>query len=82
MNAGLSVNLVRIAPGGEIAPHTHADATETFYILKGHGISRIGREEIALEPGTCAYAPPQVIHGVCNTGDADMEAISIFNPPT
>jgi mannose-6-phosphate isomerase-like protein (cupin superfamily) len=81
MNPGLGVNLVRIAPGGEIAPHIHPHSTETFFILKGRGISRIGNEEIMLEPGVCAYAPPQVTHAVCNTGEGEIEAISIFNPP-
>lgn len=81
MNPGLSLNLVRIAPGGEITPHVHSDSTETFVIIKGRGISWIGSEQVALEPGVCAYAPPQVMHSVCNTGDGDIEAISIFNPP-
>lgn len=81
VNAGLNLNLVRVAPGGEITPHIHQDSTETFYILTGRGISRIGGEEIQLTPGVCAYAPPAVTHSVCNTGDTDLEAISIFNPP-
>lgn len=81
MNPGLTLNLVRIAPGGEITPHIHPDSTETFYILQGHGMSWIGDEELVLAPGVCAYAPPQVTHSVCNTGDSELEAISIFNPP-
>lgn len=82
MNPALTVNLVRIAPGGEITPHVHPNSTETFFILKGSGRSRVGNEEFALEPGMCAYAPPQVTHSVCNTGTTEVEAISIFNPPT
>ena len=81
MNPGIAVNLVRVAPGGEITPHVHSDATETFYILKGRGVSWIGNEQWELEPGVCAFAPPQVTHSVCNTGDVELEAISIFNPP-
>lgn len=81
MNPGIVVNLVRIAPGGEITPHTHSDATETFYVLKGRGLSWIGDEQFGLEPGVGGYAPPRVTHSVCNTGDTELEAISIFNPP-
>jgi mannose-6-phosphate isomerase-like protein (cupin superfamily) len=81
MNSGLVVNLVRVAPGGEITPHTHDASTETFYVLAGRGVSRIGNEEFALAPGVCGYALPGVTHSVRNTGDADLEAISIFNPP-
>lgn len=80
-NPGMAVNLVRLAPGSEITPHIHPSSTETFYILKGHGVSRVGDELFALEPGICGYAPPQVMHSVCNTGDTELEALSIFNPP-
>jgi mannose-6-phosphate isomerase-like protein (cupin superfamily) len=80
-NSGIAVNLVRLQPGGEITPHVHSTSTETFYILRGHGLSWIGEEQLALEPGVCAYAPPQVMHSVCNTGDTELEALSIFNPP-
>jgi mannose-6-phosphate isomerase-like protein (cupin superfamily) len=81
MTPGLTVNLVRVAPGGEIAPHVHADSTETFYVLAGRGICCIGDEECTLEPGACGFAPPGVSHAVRNIGDVDLEAISIFNPP-
>lgn len=81
MNPGLNVNLVRVAPAGEISPHIHDASTETFYVLAGCGMCRIGDKEILLEPGVCAYAPPAVLHSVHNTGDDYLEAISVFNPP-
>ena len=81
MNPDLTVNLVRLAPGGEITPHIHDAATETFYILSGQGMSWVGDEQFELAPGDCGYAPSGVMHSVRNTGDADLEAISIFNPP-
>ncbi len=81
MNPDLTLNLVRLAPGGEITPHTHDTSTETFYILAGRGVSWVGAEQFELVPGVCGYAPPGVRHSVCNTGDADLEALSIFNPP-
>ena len=81
MNPGINVNLVRIAPGGEITPHVHPNSTETYYILKGKGTAWVGKEQFALEPGVCAYAPPDVTHSVCNTGEEELEAMSIFNPP-
>ncbi len=80
-NPGLAVNLVRLAPGGEITPHVHPDSTETFYILKGSGVSWVDGDPIELAPGVCAYAPPAITHSVCNTGEVDLEALSMFNPP-
>ncbi len=81
MNPGLTMNLIRVAPGGEITPHIHDESTETFYILSGRGLSLIGGEQLELAPGVCGYAPPGVTHSVCNVGDVDLEAISVFNPP-
>lgn len=80
-NPGLAVNLIRLAPGSEIVSHTHADATETFYILKGQGIAWIDGAFFELAPGVCGFAPPSVTHSVCNTGAGDLEALAIFNPP-
>ncbi|MBI5029193.1 MAG: cupin domain-containing protein [Chloroflexi bacterium] len=81
INPELTLSLVRLEPGGEIPPHTHAQSTETVYVLSGRGMCRIGSEEFNLEPGVCCYAPPDMTHLVCNTGDSVLEAISIFNPP-
>lgn len=81
MNPGLTVNLVRVPPGAEITLHTHDGSTETFYILAGRGVCRIGAEEFALAPGVCAHAPPGIPHTVRSTGDTELEALAIFNPP-
>jgi len=81
MNPGLTLNLVRVAPGDAIAPHTHKASTETFFILRGRGVCCIGEAEFALEPGVCGYAPPGTLHSVRNTGAEELEALAIFNPP-
>lgn len=81
MNPGLTLNLVRVAPGGVLATHTHESSTETFFILRGRGVCCIGEAEFALEPGVCGYAPPGTLHSVRNTGAEELEALAIFNPP-
>ncbi len=81
MNPGLSLNLVRVAPGDALAPHIHEASTETFYILRGRGVCRIGDEEFELAPGICGCAPSGVLHSLCNTGAEELEALAIFNPP-
>lgn len=81
MNPGLTMHRILLAPGGVIPAHTHEASTETFYILRGRGACRIGAEEFALEPGSSNYAPPGIVHSVCNTGDQELEVLAIFNPP-
>ncbi len=81
MNPGLTLSRVKLLPGGELPPHTHETATETFYVLSGEAQCRIGDEEIALKAGQGGYAPPGISHTVRNTGPEELHAISIFNPP-
>ncbi len=81
MNPGMTLHRILLAPGGVIPAHTHEASTETFYVLRGRGACRIGAEEFALEPGSSNYAPPRIVHSVCNTGDQELEVLAIFNPP-
>jgi len=81
MNPGLTLSRVKLLPGGELPPHTHETSTETFYVLSGEVHCRIGDEETILKASHCGYAPPGVSHAVRNTGQEDLHAISIFNPP-
>lgn len=80
-NPGLTVSRIRLLPGAEITPHQHANSTETFYILSGVALCRIGDVEMEMRPGQVGYAPPGVEHRVCNPGTEPLEALSIFNPP-
>lgn len=81
MNPELTVSQVKLPPGADIPPHTHDTSTETFYILSGKALCRVADEERILYPGDGGYAPPGVVHTVRNTGEQDLLAISIFNPP-
>lgn len=81
MNSSLTLSRVKLQPGGELPPHTHEASTETFYVLSGEAYCRVGEEEATLKAGHYGYAPPGVSHTVRNTGQEDLHAISIFNPP-
>ena len=80
-NPGLTIARVRLLPGAELPAHTHADSTETFFILSGVALCRVGDQVVEMRPGQIGYAPPGVEHAVRNPGDEPVEALSIFNPP-
>ena len=44
-------------------PHTHADHTDSFYVLEGELELTLGDETFVAGPGTFAAAPPGVRHG-------------------
>ncbi|MDP3098105.1 MAG: cupin domain-containing protein [Syntrophales bacterium] len=80
-NPGLTVSLVRLMPGAALPVHVHQNSIETFYVLRGIGVCRVGESECKIKPGWLGYAPPVIEHSIRNTGDEPLEAISIFNPP-
>ncbi len=80
-NPGLTIARIRLLPGAEIAPHSHPASTETFFILSGAAVCRVGTTEMEMGPGQMGYAPPGVEHRVRNLGSEPVEALSIFNPP-
>ena len=80
-NPGLTVSQVRLLPGSELPPHSHPASAETFFVLTGAVLCRVGDEERLLRRGEIGYAPPGVVHQVRNPGPEPAEALSIFNPP-
>jgi thiamine-phosphate pyrophosphorylase len=57
-------------PAGEVGarPHTHAAHTDVFYVLEGELEMRLGDETVRLPAGSCAAAPPLLVHGFRNPG--------------
>jgi quercetin dioxygenase-like cupin family protein len=77
----LEVKSVRVAPGAEIALHTHEGSAETFYILSGEGLICTEDEQQPCHPGVCVHARSGVVHGVKNRGEGDMRLLATFTPP-
>jgi thiamine-phosphate pyrophosphorylase len=46
-----------------VAPHTHAAHTDVFYVLDGEMEFRLGDATVRVPPGSCAAAPPRLVHG-------------------
>ena len=69
-------------PGTELPLHTHPHPVEEFlYILRGKGVERVGKEEREIGSGTAIFIPPEVEHGLRNTGDEIMILLVVVSPP-
>jgi quercetin dioxygenase-like cupin family protein len=57
-----------VDPGGSSPLHTHPNRFESFYVLEGRGVVKVGDEVIDAVPGTAIYIKPDVVHCVENHG--------------
>ena len=66
----------QIAPGSKTPLHSH-DSEETFVVLRGEGIAKIGDETLKFKAPCTIIAPAGVPHQVINTGKVATESIVI-----
>ena len=65
-----------VEPGGYTYYHTH-DFEHEIYILKGAGIARSGAGETPIAAESVLLVPPNEIHQVLNTSNADLVFLCI-----
>ena len=58
-------------PGAMHDIHRHPNAEETEYIVEGHGIARVGDEDVAMGPGDIVFVKQNDDHGFRNTSDTE-----------
>ena len=80
-SAHLEVRWLRIAPDAQIPSHTHEHSSETFFVLAGEGAFDQAGKVTPCHAGCCGYAEPGTVHGIRNTGQADLDLLAIFTPP-
>ncbi len=59
---------------------TAHEGEEMLYLLRGHIVFRLGREEIPLEAGDAIYFKSDIPHMGENIGDADAQALIVTTP--
>ena len=55
-------------PGGDPAPHTHADEDEAIYVLEGEFEVTAGSDVARMAAGGFAFVPRGTAHGFTNVG--------------
>jgi mannose-6-phosphate isomerase-like protein (cupin superfamily) len=79
----LEVIELRFGPDFEgVDPHTHADQTDTFFVLGGEAEFTVGDETLRFGPGSYVAAPPGVVHGFRPVGDDELHLLNIHTPNT
>jgi quercetin dioxygenase-like cupin family protein len=61
-------------------PHTHADHTDSFYVLEGDLDFLVGGEWITAGPGTWVAAPRGVEHAFAKRGEGTARFLNIHAP--
>ena len=79
----LEVIELRFGPDFEgVAPHTHADHLDSFYVLEGEAEFVVGDEVIVAGPGTYVAAPIGLLHGFRNRGPGELRMLNVHAPNT
>jgi quercetin dioxygenase-like cupin family protein len=58
-------------PGARHDIHRHPNDEETEYIVEGHGVARVGGDDVAMGPGDIVFVPANEYHGFYNSSDAE-----------
>jgi mannose-6-phosphate isomerase-like protein (cupin superfamily) len=61
--------------------HVHETSEEVIYILTGKGEIYFDGKPEPVEPGTCVYIPPGVVHSINNLSDEILKVAYVFSPP-
>jgi quercetin dioxygenase-like cupin family protein len=62
-----------------VDPHTHADHTDSFYVLEGEVEFLLDGEWHRAGPGTFLSVPPNVVHGFRPSG-VDLRLLNFHTP--
>jgi quercetin dioxygenase-like cupin family protein len=77
MAAGLAV----FEPGEASSEHSHPDAEEIIYVVRGSGVIRSGGEERSFGPNTVMFNPRGISHQHVNTGSEPLWLFFVYSPP-
>ena len=78
----INVNNGILKPGNSTKGGTHpCPYEEIYYILRGQGVLTIGNETWEVGPDTVAYIPCEEYHRLQNTGNTDLEILTIMPLP-
>ena len=76
--SGLVQGLLDYPPGARSQAHWHTPV-ETYYVLSGAGIGRVGDETLPIGPGNAVFVPSGVVHAFENTGADTLRVLWTLN---
>lgn len=69
------INYTIIPPTSSFGLHTHENDNEFYILLEGEGVYQQDGEEIIVKKGDIMMNGPYSQHGICNTGEKNMELL-------
>jgi len=78
-DAELTFGVVEIEPGQRNQTHAHPNCEELLYVVSGHCIHAVGREEHEMGPGDLVAIPRGVSHQALVTGDEPLRAVICYS---
>jgi quercetin dioxygenase-like cupin family protein len=69
-----------VPPGGGPPPHIHEREEETFYILEGTCLFRLGERTVKAGPGDFVHVPIGLVHNFRNDGNEISRIVLTFTP--
>jgi quercetin dioxygenase-like cupin family protein len=76
----ISLYLVRMLEGAELAPHYHKARVETEYVIRGTGSLFVNGTWMDIKPGSFHFNPATKVHGAKNTGKEPLIVLIMFTP--
>ena len=85
----LSLYAAILEPGVKVRPHFHKTGIETYQVIEGEGVIKIGRPEgtkviwtdtAPVQKGDCFTVEPGIVHQLENTGQVPMYASFCCSP--
>ena len=69
-----------LAPGNGPGQHAHEECNETYWILEGEVVFRLGRDAHVLGAGGLLHVPSGAVHGFRNETDEPARLLWLFDP--
>jgi quercetin dioxygenase-like cupin family protein len=74
---GLTAGVTIVAPGGELAMHSHAQP-EIYFAFEGAAVVTVEGIERTVSAGATVFIPGDALHGIRNPFKADFKMFYVF----
>jgi len=71
------VKRLTVLPGKRLSLQRHQRRIEHWYFMFGHGLVRVGDDEVEVGPGSSVDIPRQAMHRIANPGDEALVLIEV-----
>jgi quercetin dioxygenase-like cupin family protein len=69
-----------LSPGGGPGQHAHEECNETYFVLEGEIVFRLGRQTHVMGAGGLVHVPAGNVHGFRNETDEPARLLWLFEP--